>query len=88
MDGPAKGLSSGPRNSATFNVQDSQIATEDGVQAHGQRGVWTPAGMTAAEIMHGAAVLERKWKIDHYQARSMVRAVLRAIRLPAQKGTP
>ena len=44
------------------------------------RGVFVPPGMTAAEIMIGARVLEERWDIQHYQARDMVRDVLEAIR--------
>lgn len=82
MDRPEQGDSGGPDKIAAEVVQKREKGS---VQAYGKRGVWTPSQMTATEIMHGAAVLERKWKIDHYQARSMVRAVLRAIRLPSQR---
>lgn len=49
-------------------------------ESFGQRGVWVPPGLTAREIMVGAAVLESKFGIEHYEARSMVRWVLQAIR--------
>jgi hypothetical protein len=48
--------------------------------AYEGRGVWVPDGMTAAEIMEGARVLEDKFGVEHYTARSMVRNVLEAIR--------
>ena len=50
------------------------------VESFRQRGVWVPDGMTAEEIMVGAAVLEEKYEVEHYTARSMVRLVLEAIR--------
>ena len=49
-------------------------------EAYGGRGVFVPHGMTAAEIMIGARVLTERWEIQHYEARSMVRDVLEAIR--------
>lgn len=43
------------------------------------RGVYVPEGMSAAEIMIGAAALERKFDVAPYISREMVRAVLAAI---------
>jgi hypothetical protein len=48
-------------------------------QIYEGHGVWVPPGMTARDIMVGAAVLERDFEISHYTARSIVRAILRAI---------
>jgi hypothetical protein len=50
------------------------------VESYGDRGLWVPDGMTAHEIMVGAEVLERHFGVEHYEARSMVRRVLDAIR--------
>jgi hypothetical protein len=36
--------------------------------------------MTAAEIMIGARVLIERWDVEHYEARSIVRDVLKALR--------
>ncbi len=55
-------------------MADKEIETYEG------RGVWVPPGMTAHEIMIGAAVLVEKFGVEHYEARSMVRWVLEAIR--------
>lgn len=49
-------------------------------QSYGERGVWVPEGMTAAEIMVGAAALEQHFGVAPFESRSMVRAVLSAIR--------
>jgi hypothetical protein len=38
------------------------------------------SGMTAAEIMIGVRVSTERWDIQYYEARSMVRDVLEAIR--------
>jgi hypothetical protein len=50
------------------------------IDGYGGRGVFVPPGMTAAEIMIGARVLTERWDVQHYEARSMVRDVLEAIR--------
>jgi hypothetical protein len=55
-------------------------SSEGAVKAFGSRGVWVPKGMAAAEIMAGAAALQKRFKVDHYEARSMARAVLEAAR--------
>jgi hypothetical protein len=52
-------------------------------EAFGLRGVWVPAGMTAREIIEGARVLSEQFGVEHYEARSMVRTVLEAIRAPS-----
>jgi hypothetical protein len=49
-------------------------------EAFGTQGVWVPKGMTAREIMVGAEVLEKQFDVPPYQSRSMVRAILDAIR--------
>lgn len=49
------------------------------IEAYGNRGVWVPNGMTAHEIMTGAAILEREFDIPPYESRDMVRAVLSAL---------
>jgi hypothetical protein len=67
-------------------AQGASLHFEDGEkQAYEGSGVWVPKGMTAREIMAGAEVLERDFEIGTYTARSMVRAILRAIR-PIQNG--
>lgn len=53
--------------------------------SYGGHGVWVPLGMTAAEIMIGASVLSERFEVEHYEARSMVRAVLSAIRAEPRK---
>lgn len=55
-------------------------------EAYGDRGVFVPNGMTAAEIMVGAAVLTERWDIQHYDACSMVISVLEAIRSASPPG--
>ena len=42
--------------------------------------MWVPDGMTATEIMIGARAVSRAFDIDDFQARSIVRVVLEAIR--------
>src|SRR6185436_13939211 len=60
--------------------QDRQAGDMSGCLASYEgRGLWVPPGMTAQEIMIGAAALER-FGVEHYEARSMVREVLSAIR--------
>ena len=49
------------------------------IESYGERGVWVPEGLTARQIMHGAAVLEHRFEVDHYLACSMVTAVLEAL---------
>lgn len=49
-------------------------------EGYGDRGVFVPDGMTAAEIMLGAAAIESRFGLDHYEARSIVRVVLAALR--------
>ena len=56
----------------------AHVASE--LSTYGERGVWAPSGLTAEEIMVGTEVLERRFSIEHYEARSMVRAVLTALR--------
>ena len=60
--------------------QASEALPEGTIEAVGERGVWVPPGMTANEIMRGAEVLETMFEVEHYQARSMVREVLAAVR--------
>lgn len=55
-------------------------------QAYGDRGVYVPDGMSALEIMEGAAALEREYEVAPYTARSMVRSVLRAIKAAKSGG--
>ena len=67
------------------NASDSPAPQGDGapdgkIEGFGDRGVWVPRGMTPHEIMAGARVLEDQFDIPPYQSRSMVRAVLAAIR--------
>lgn len=53
------------------------------VGAYKGRGVFVPHGLTAAEVMEGAAALEQyseDWDIPHYTARDMAAAVLLAAR--------
>jgi hypothetical protein len=50
------------------------------VGVYGKRGVYVPDGMTAAEIMIGASAIEKKFGIEHYEARSIVRDVIAAIK--------
>ena len=50
------------------------------LQSYGDRGVYVPEGMTAAEIMEAARVLERDFEVEPFTSRAMVRAVLAAIR--------
>lgn len=49
------------------------------IEAYGNRGVWVPDGMTAREIMVGAAILEREFDVPPYESRDMVRSVLSAL---------
>ena len=58
------------------------------IEAYGERGVWVPDGMTAAEIMIGAKAVSRAFDIDDFQARSIVRVVLEAIRQHTSAETP
>ena len=68
----------------TGNDRPASGRASEEIDAYGGRGVWVPPGLTAREIMAGAAVLESKFGIEHYEARSMVRWVLQAIRdMPA-----
>lgn len=50
------------------------------IEGYNGRGVWVPAGLTAAEIMIGAAALERDFDVAPYTSRNMVIAVLQALR--------
>ena len=51
----------------------------------GEHAIWVPEGMTIEEMEAGAGVLERKFAVDTYTARSMTAAVLAAIRQPDAK---
>jgi hypothetical protein len=62
------------------------ITGSGSIECYGERGVWVPDGVTAHEIMVGAAVLEQAYEVDHYTARSMVRRVLEAIRATPYAG--
>ena len=55
------------------------------VEKYGKRGVWVPEGMSAADIMAGAQVLERDFGITPFTSREAMRAILSAIR-PANSG--
>jgi hypothetical protein len=44
------------------------------------RGVWVTDGLTAAEIMEGAKVLQSEFEVAPYISRMMARAVLYAAR--------
>jgi len=57
-------------------------------QSVGERGVWVPEGLTGDEIMAGAQALTRLFAVEHYEARSMARAVLTAVRRLGPPQTP
>ena len=48
------------------------------LQEHEGRGVYVPSGMTAAQIMTGARILERDFGIAPYTSREIMRALLSA----------
>ena len=59
------------------------------IQTYGDRAVYVPKGMSAAEIVEGALVLEREFDIGHYTASVMVEKVLEAVnRLRQGNGPP
>jgi hypothetical protein len=61
-------------------LSESRQAGTDEMQAWDGHGVFVPKGMSAEEIMRGAAVLERRFDVVPFVSRSMVIAVLSAIR--------
>ena len=61
-------------------MSPSRPETDAELQVYGSRGLWVPKGMTAGDIMIGTEVLEQRFGVEHYTARSMVRAVLEALR--------
>lgn len=67
-------------------TSDSGRQAGEEPQSYGLRGVYVPRGMTADEIMIGAEVLERAFDVEPYTSRSMVRAVLAAIRSGTTRG--
>lgn len=57
---------------------DGQAGTYESYEG---RGVWVPRGLTAAQIMCGARVLERDFGVAPFISRAMVSAIL-AVSLP------
>jgi hypothetical protein len=54
---------------------------------HGGRGVYVPEGMTAAQIMMCAELLERDFAVAPFISRQMVRAVLE-MAMPLKRPAP
>ncbi len=59
-----------PKGPTEGFLSNSEIGT------HGGRGVYVPAGMTAAEIMELAELLDSQFGIEPYTSRQIARAIL------------
>ena len=58
----------------------SSLGQAGAIQEYNGRAVFVPHGMTAAEIMEAAGVLEREFEVEPYLSRHMAVAVLTAAR--------